>query len=116
MFEENRYDNHYNYLDDHLDKFWVRVFGKNLSDTWNGGIISAHGDKGYGYRAAWKNAGIPFNHGMMLYMLTYTKVMDEEKHKSKDWVIAQYPKYKDILLEVEQEVEAENKGRGNAPE
>ena len=99
-----RYDNHYNYLDDHLDLFWIKVFGRNLDDSWCGGIISAHGDKGRGYSWKWENAGIPFNHGMMLFMLSYTKIMDKPKHHTGQWVVDNYSKYLPIIQEVENEI------------
>ena len=97
----NRSVNHYKWLDKHLDEFWIKVFGKNLSDTWNGGIVTAHGDKGRGYQRNWAENGISFPHGMALFLLTYTNVMDDEKHKSCEWVITNYPKYKDMLPEVD---------------
>ena len=36
--EINKSVNHYKWLDKHLDAFWIQVFGKDLNDTWNGGI------------------------------------------------------------------------------
>lgn len=106
---ESEYESHYKYLDDHLDCFWVKVFGKTLGESWFGGIISAHGDKGYGYRRAWEEAGIPFNHGMMLFMLTYTDKITTEKSKSKEWIIANYNHYLPLIEEAEHEVAAMKK-------
>lgn len=89
--------NQYEFLELYLDEFWKLVFDKSLDESWNGGIIGAHGDKGYGYRSSWEEAGIPFNEGMMVYLLTYTSKMDEEKHNSREWVIKHYPTYKPLI-------------------
>lgn len=91
---------HYEWLELNLDEFWVNVFGKNLNDSYNAGIISAHGDKAYGYRREWEEAGVPFNHGVALYLLTYTKELgDTPKWESGQWVIDNYEKYRPLLNE-----------------
>lgn len=92
------YDNldlsQYDYLEVVIDEFWKRVFGKTTSEMWCGGIIGAHGDKAYGYKREWSDAGIPFNRGVLLFLLTYTKELGETpKHESCQWVIDNYPKY-----------------------
>lgn len=88
---------HYDFLDEHLDTFWQKATGKTLNDSMCGGIITAHGDKAYGYRYDWEKVGIHFYHGVMLYLLTYTDLMDRPMHESKQWVIDQYPTYRDML-------------------
>ena len=93
---------HYDYLDRILGDFWKLVFNKTLEETWNSGIIAAHGDKGRGYKKIWEEAGISFNRGMMLYLLTYTEVLgDTPKHESKEWVINNYLKYLPLIEEAE---------------
>lgn len=99
--EINQAVNHYYWLDKHLNEFWLNVFSKSLSDTFCCGIVASHGDKGYGYIKKWAENGIPFPHGMAMYMLTYTSVMDEEKHKSCEWVIDNYPKYRQHLPDID---------------
>jgi len=69
------------------------------------GIIGAHGDKGYCYSRTWKDAGVSFEHGMLLYMLTYTDVMDRPEHESDQWVIEKYDEYLPIIQEVEEELQ-----------
>jgi len=91
---------HYTFLDKHLDDFWQQVFGKPLSETGCAGIVSAHGDKAYAYKQDWEDAGIHFYHGVMLFMLTYTKLMDSPQHESKEWVIDQYPIFKEKLPQI----------------
>lgn len=94
--------NHYKWLDKHLDNFWISIFGKSLNDSGCGGIITDHGDKGRCYDRKWKKEGIPFAHGMALYMLTYTSELgDTPKHESCQWVIDNYDKYKAFLPEVD---------------
>lgn len=99
------YNSHYNYLDNMLASFWIKVFGKTLEETWNAGIITAHGDKCYGYKDDWKKAGIIFSRGAMLFLLTYTKELgDTPKHESCQWVIDNYQHYLPKILDTEKEV------------
>lgn len=89
---------HYKWLDDHLEAFWINVFGKGLSATGCGGIISAHGDKVYQYKKYWEESGVPFYHGAAIYLLTYTKELGETpKHLSNQWVVDNYQRYKSLL-------------------
>ena len=94
--------NHYKWLDKHLPTFWYAVFGASLEDTGCAGIVSAHGDKGYQYKGEWERAGIPFPHGMALYLMTYTDKMDRPKHESSEWVIENYTHYVDLLPTVDE--------------
>ncbi len=87
-----------------LNVFWIQVFGKSLNDTFSGGIIGAHGDKGYGYRSTWEKNGISYNHGMLIYLLTWTKEMEEDKHKSCEWVIDRYSHYLPMIKQAEKQV------------
>lgn len=95
--------NHYKYLDKHLNKFWITVFGKDLNNTGCAGIIVAHGDKIGQYARRWEEAGVPLNHGAMLYLLTYTPLLGMPKWQSCEWVILNYPKYKVIIEQIEKE-------------
>lgn len=94
--------NHYKWLDKHLETFWQAVFGQSLAESGCAGIVSAHGDKGYQYESDWEDAGIPFPHGMAMYMLTYTNKMDRPKHESCEWVIDNYHWYVDLLPPVDE--------------
>ncbi len=97
--------NQYQYMDLHLDSFWQEATGKTLGQTYCEGISGAHGDKAYGYKAEWAEAGIPFNHGVCIYMLTYYgRIFGETpRHTVADWVIDNYPKYRPMLEKVERE-------------
>lgn len=101
------YKSHYDYCNAILEKFWLKVFNKTPSEMWCAGIVTAHGDKCYCSKSTWHDAGIPFHHGALLYLLTYTKEMDQEKHKSEAWVIEKYPHYLPMIQAAEQEVLAE---------
>ncbi len=93
---------HYDYMELVIEDFWKSVFNKTLSETWNAGIIGAHGDKAYGYKSRWKKEGIPFGRGVLIFLLTYTKELGErQKCESCEWVIENYPKYLPMILEAE---------------
>lgn len=94
----NPYSNHYKWLKTHLNDFWLKVFNKSLEETYCAGIIETHGDKGTQYRKVWEKHGIPFYHGMAIYLLTYTSELgDTPKHLSCQWVIDNYSKYRQYL-------------------
>lgn len=92
---------HYDYLEMVLPAFWKAVFGKTLEETHFDGIEVAHGDKAYGYRTKWLDAGLSFNRAVMLYLLTYTEKLDCPKHESSAWVIKNYPAYMAMILNAE---------------
>ncbi len=96
--------NHYEWLEQNLQTAFAA-----LGINHNNGIISAHGDKCYTYQDKWSKAGIPFNHGVVLYLLTYISPWSESCRTVKnantgikwispcDWVIDMYPQLKDKL-------------------
>lgn len=98
------FGSHYDYLKDHLKPFWNRVFENDFDPR---GMISAHGDKAYGYKEYWEEHGIDFGRGMLLFLLTYAVLSYDETHTSKEWVVENYGKYKNIIEEVEEEVTEE---------
>lgn len=93
---------HYNYLEIVIGDFWKRIFNKTTAEMWCDGIITSHGDKAYGYRYCWEEVGISFNRGVLLFLLTYTKLLgDTPKHKSREWVMEKYQEYLPHILEAE---------------
>lgn len=95
---------HYDYMDLMLNDFWAYVFDKTLEQDHSEGISVGHGDKAYGYENIWRQHDIPFNRGVMLYMLTFTKLLgDYPKHESFKWVIEQYQHYLPIIQQLEHE-------------
>lgn len=92
---------HYKYLEIIIEDFWKEIFNKTLEETWNSGIICSHGDKGYGYKRKWDNKGINFNRGMLIFLLTYTDIMDRPKYESCKFVIDKYVSFKPIIEKIE---------------
>jgi hypothetical protein len=93
------YENHYDYLNKHL-----KVFFDALGIPYSPGIIGAHGDKAYGYRGEWKDAGIPFHKGVAVYLLTHENPFSKEVRDTPngwvapvDWVVQNYHRFKDKL-------------------
>jgi hypothetical protein len=99
--------NHYQWLDKNLESFWIKVTGKTLDESGCAGIVSAHGDKCYGYRMAWEKAGVPFHHGVAIYFLTYIHPFSGEARETpngewvdpKKWVADNYERFKPFLNE-----------------
>lgn len=92
---------HYDWLNEHFEEFLEALGG-----DWRtcGGIISAHGDKCYSYRDIWYAAGIPFSHGVAIYLLSYIAPWYKEVRDTDNgwvdpfqWVIDSYPKFKKYL-------------------
>ena len=96
--------NQYDYCEAILNTFWKKVFGKTAADMWCGGIVTSHGDKAYSYKRKWEKQGIPFERGVLLFLLTYTSEMDREKPFSDQFVIDKYKYYLPKIEEAEKEV------------
>lgn len=95
---------HYEYLDKFFTKF-VNSLGIQGNHD---GMISAHGDKAYRYCSDFETVGIPFNHGLTIYLLTYLHPFLQECRNTdkgwvnpSDWVIQNYPKFQNQLLFIE---------------
>ena len=69
-----------------------------------GGMVSAHGDKAYSYKSGWEKENIPFNRGVLIFLLTYTSELDREKWQSSEFVIDKYEHYLPLIESVEKEV------------
>lgn len=96
---------HYDYLDKHWHNF-AKTVGGNIA--WADGIVSAHGDKGYSYQSDWEDVGISFNHGMMIFLLSYVKPFSKTVRSTDNgwvdpcqWVIDNYEKFKTYMPEDE---------------
>lgn len=55
---------------------FIERFGQEFSDLvglkYSVAELSVpHGDKCYGFKDEWEDAGIPFNHGAMIYLLSF---------------------------------------------
>lgn len=88
--------NHYEWLEKHLPAI---IASLNLGDIM--GCIVAEGDKCYSYKDEWKAAGIPFPHGVAMYILSkvnpYYKEVRETEHgwvPVATWIAENYPRFK----------------------
>jgi hypothetical protein len=69
------------------------------------GIMFAHGDKMHQYKNDFEEGGVPFEHGVVLQVLSYTVIYGANVRQDLvKWVIANYPKYKQIILAAEKKV------------
>jgi hypothetical protein len=76
--------NHYKWLEAHLSEFFAAL---GLPCDGLNGLIVAHGDKCYGYRDSWEQKGIPFAHGVAIYLLTYFQPYSSQVRDTKSgWV------------------------------
>ena len=113
------YDNHYTWLEDNLDDFAENI---KVRSPWGiCGLIGAHGDKCYGYKSRWEEAGIVFPHGVAIYLLGHVNPYASEVRDTDDgwvdiceWVIYNYSnghKFKDKLPPCEYETMVERVAR-----
>jgi hypothetical protein len=93
--------NHYKWLEEHLPSFYKRL---GMEQDYSSGIITAHGDKCYSYERTWDEHGIPFHHGVAIYLLSYERQYSKQVRNTAngwvrpdDWVIANYPLFKEHL-------------------
>lgn len=71
-------------------------------------IIVADADKCEGYRVEWERAGIPFNYGVCIYLITKMYPYEKESRETKNgfvsphkWVVANFERFKPALPETE---------------
>ena len=95
------YKSHYKWLDANFGDFLQKV---DLDPEWYMSLISAHGDKVWQYRSPREEAGIPFEHGAAIYLLSYVAPWDKESRQTEsvwvspcDWVISKYNEFKPLL-------------------
>lgn len=82
-------NNHYKYLE-----YYLPILFGELGIEYSARIISAHGDKFYGYREKFNEAGLTFNQGAAIGMLTYVHPYCNECRQTEngwiapcDWII-----------------------------
>lgn len=96
--------NHYDYLELHFEAFYRKLCEVEKLPVTNaaggGGLIVAHGDKCYQYRDEWRRAGLTFEHGVAIYLLTYLGPWSDSVRGTPDgwvspsqWVIANAPRF-----------------------
>lgn len=94
--------NHYKWLEQNLEPF-LKSVGVDLNNG-NAGLIGAHGDKCYCYKHLWEEAGIPFEHGVAIFLLSYVRPYGLEVRDTPDgfikvdqWVVDNYERFMDHL-------------------
>lgn len=94
---------HYKWLRLHLKDFMVKC---NIREDliYVDGILSSSGDKCYGFEKMWRDNGIPFCHGIAIYLLTIFKPYSKECRNTDNgwvdpekWVIDNYNHFKPFL-------------------
>lgn len=95
--------NHYEYLSLIWNDFHKLVTGKTANESFRGGMVSAHGDKAYGYGSDWEDAGVPWCRGVLLFLLTYidSELGEYRKDQSDQFVIDRYEHYLPMIIEAE---------------
>lgn len=90
---------HYDWLEKHMNAFMSAV-GLEGRDP---GIV-AHGDKCSCYQDKWRINGIPFSHGVAIYLISYWRPYSEEVRGTgtgwvapDDWVVNNYERFKPYL-------------------
>ena len=93
-------ENHYQWLEANLPAFSQKLQLSYCLTL----VIVADGDKCYGYREQWKKHGIPFCHGVALYLLLGVPPYSQEARQTTkgwvapvDWVIKNYDRFKALL-------------------
>lgn len=104
------FNNHYDYLDLMVGPTSNALFGEKAEDILSAGDVVAHGDKSRQYNDVWKAAGINHNRGALLYLLTYTPLMNRDKPESCQWVIDNYPLYRPMIERIERNILRERFG------
>lgn len=106
----SKYKSHYDYLDANLEAFVKQLPLSPLRKQMVVGSIVCHGDKCYGYRDEWEKAGVPFERGTAVYLLSYATPYAQTVRETAtgwvdvgNWVIDMYHNHglKKIFEEIE---------------
>ena len=76
--------NHYEWIETNLPLLLTSL-GIDSSEAEGMGL--AHGDKCYQYKQEWEDAGVPWFHGVGIYMLSYINPYEKEvRNTTNGWV------------------------------
>ena len=78
-------------------QIFLKNIGKENQVSYAESIIICDSDKCMQYREIWEKHGIPFDHGVMIYLITKMKPYCEEARKTisaSDFVIKYYEQFK----------------------
>lgn len=99
--------NHYDLLEMFLPNFFELI---PINWNHNSGIIVAHGDKCYQYECEWAEHGIPFSHGVAIYLVSHCAPFSSEVRRTENgwvkpskWVIDNYQRFKMFLPKLQEE-------------
>lgn len=99
MISTQHYSFLYSYMQRFLDKLGIKEDPAKM--------ISEVGFQCDLYKKEWKEKGIPFEEGALVYMLTFfSPYKSAVRHtlngfvKPSDWVMQNYPQFKEIIYEV----------------
>ncbi len=97
--------NHYTYLDRHLLTFLANI---GLEEGhMHSGLITAHGDKASCFQHDWEKGGVPFEHGVAIFFLWWSRRYRPEVPNHLDlrqWVVENYTtghRFRDFLPPIE---------------
>lgn len=79
---------------------FLKNIGQEAKVPYAESIIICDSDKCEQYREIWKNNGIPFEHGVMIYLITKMKPYSDEVRKTisaSDFVIKYYNHFKNYM-------------------
>lgn len=95
--------NHYDWLEDNFSTF-LKNIGLEKYIDYSDSLIVADGDKAYGYESIWEKKGIPFAHGVAIYLISKLPPYNNEVRITEfgwvdpsKWVIINYNRFKDYL-------------------
>lgn len=93
---------HYDYLDIIVDPLSKLLDARNITKQLDIGFIGAHGDKCYGLmgRKPWLVKG----RLALMYLLSYTDLMDLPRHQYREWIDINLPKYLPLMRQVEKQL------------
>lgn len=77
-------ESHYAFLDQNYNTVLTRMGKADLIPR--RGNFSADGDKYHQYKEIWKEHGIPYNHGAVLYHLMGLLYADEVRNTPNGWI------------------------------
>ena len=96
---KTKVENHYNWLDKNLSTFYER-----LGIPYNSGVITAHGDKVYGYKDRFDKVNLHFYHGVAIYLITYERPFNKEVRETDhgwvapiDWILENKDRFLKLL-------------------
>lgn len=93
---------HYDYLDIIVDPLSKLLDARYITKHLHVGFIGAHGDKCYSLmgRKPWLVKG----RLALMYLLTYTDLMDMPRHQYREWIDINLPKYLPLMRRVEKQL------------